>query len=69
MEDPMSTDGSKFETIASQQRGGTLIGDFWYFLRQTRKWWLLPIVVILMLCGAFMLLSTTAVAPFIYTLF
>ncbi len=45
------------------------VGEFLYFLSQTKKWWLLPIVVVFLLFGALMVLSTTAAAPFIYTLF
>jgi hypothetical protein len=58
-----------FEKVASQHKGGSIVGEFWFFLRQTNKWWLVPIVLILVAFGAFMLLSTTAAAPFIYTLF
>ena len=49
-------------------RGG-LGAELWYFLRQTRKWWLVPILIVLMAFGVVLLLSTTAAAPFIYTLF
>ena len=37
--------------------------------RYSKKWWLTPIVVALLLIGLFLVLSTTAAAPFIYTLF
>jgi len=40
-----------------------------HFLLQNKKWWLIPILVSLLVLGALMLLSSTAVAPFIYTLF
>lgn len=60
---------SKFEQVASSQSGANIVKDFWYFLRNNKKWWLLPILIFILLFGAFMLLSTTAVAPFIYTLF
>jgi hypothetical protein len=39
------------------------------FLRENRKWWLVPILVVLVLVGALILLGGTAAAPFIYTLF
>jgi hypothetical protein len=57
-----------FERAASQS-GASLIREFWYFLSNNKKWWLLPILIILLLFGALMLLSGTALAPFIYTLF
>ena len=38
-------------------------------LRYTRKWWLLPIIVGLLLAGVVIVLGGTAIAPVIYTLF
>ena len=44
--------------------------DLWGFLNQRKKFWLLPLIVILLAFGVLiMLASTTAIAPFIYTLF
>jgi competence protein ComGC len=44
--------------------------DLWGFLRHRKKFWLLPIILILMALGVVILLaSTSAIAPFIYTLF
>ncbi|HXG11720.1 MAG TPA: DUF5989 family protein [Gemmataceae bacterium] len=60
---------SDFEKAASDQVGGNIVSEFWYFLRQNKKWWLLPILVVLVLMGLLMVLSGTAAAPFIYTLF
>ena len=54
---------------AAKARSGTFAGEVWTFLRENRKWWLLPLIVVLVLVGALVVLSTTAVAPFIYTLF
>ena len=39
------------------------------FVRQEKKWFLLPIILILLVAGLFVVLSGTAVAPFIYTIF
>lgn len=48
----------------------SLFGEFWQFLRQRKKYWLLPIVVVLLLLGAVIVLTAnSAIAPFIYTLF
>ncbi len=57
-----------FEAAGTQRHPG-LIREFWYLLSNTKKWWLLPILIIMLLFGGLMLLSGTAVAPFIYTLF
>lgn len=44
--------------------------DLWGFLRHRKKFWLLPIILILLLFGVIVVLaSTSAIAPFIYTLF
>ena len=59
----------QFEQIAKDERQGGVLSEFWYFLNQTKKWWLLPIVIILLAFGLLMALSGTAAAPFIYTLF
>ena len=57
-----------FKDAASQQRRG-IFSEFLYFLRTSKKWWLLPIIVILVGFGVLVFLSGTAAAPFIYTLF
>jgi hypothetical protein len=54
---------------AAQDASRSFIGELWYFLRQSKKWWLLPILVLFVLFGALLLLSSTGAAPFIYTLF
>jgi hypothetical protein len=59
----------KFDEIAATERQGNVVTEFWYFLGQTKKWWLLPIVAILLAFGLLMALSGTAAAPFIYTIF
>ena len=47
-----------------------LIKDLWEFLKVRKKFWLAPIVIVLLLLGALIVLSQgSAVAPFIYTLF
>jgi hypothetical protein len=44
--------------------------EFWDFLKVRKKYWLLPILIVLVLFGSLIALSQgTAVAPFIYTIF
>jgi hypothetical protein len=44
--------------------------DLWGFLKERKKFWMLPIIITLLLFGALIILSSgSAVAPFIYTLF
>ncbi|HXT11016.1 MAG TPA: DUF5989 family protein [Candidatus Angelobacter sp.] len=59
---------SVFEKTAPQYRG-SFLRDLWYFLKTNKKWWLLPILVVFVLIGLLMLLSSTGLAPFIYSLF
>jgi hypothetical protein len=59
---------NEFEQAATGSSGG-IFREMWYFLGQSKKWWLLPILVIFLALGSLMLLSSTAAAPFIYTLF
>ena len=54
----------------AQERPPGLIAEFWEFLIHNKKWWLIPIVLVLLLIGVLILLSgSSAVAPFIYPLF
>ena len=47
-----------------------LLQDLWGFMRVRKKFWLAPIIIILLLLGALIVLSQgSAVAPYIYTLF
>ena len=46
------------------------LGELWAFMRARKKFWLLPIVVVLLLLGVLIVLTQgSAIAPFIYTLF
>ena len=47
-----------------------IIREFFEFLKVRKKWWLTPIVVMLLLLGVLIVLTEgSAIAPFIYTLF
>jgi hypothetical protein len=47
-----------------------VVGDFCEFLKQEKKYWLVPIVLVFLLFGLLLVFSqSSAVAPFIYTLF
>ena len=44
--------------------------ELWAFLRQNKKLWLLPMIIVLLLLGALLLFAqSSALAPFIYTIF
>jgi hypothetical protein len=49
---------------------GEFISELWAFMRARKKFWLLPIVLVLVLFGSLVVLTQgSVVAPFIYTLF
>jgi hypothetical protein len=49
---------------------GTLLRELWAYMRARKKFWLAPIILVLLLVGALLVLTEgSAVAPFIYTLF
>jgi hypothetical protein len=49
---------------------GAFVRELWMFMRVRKKFWLLPIFIMLALFGGLILLTqSTAIAPFIYTLF
>jgi hypothetical protein len=48
----------------------SIFGEFWAFMRARKKWWLAPIIVMLLLLGLLIIFTEgSALAPFIYTLF
>jgi hypothetical protein len=47
-----------------------VLREFWVFLKEEKKYWLTPIVVVLVLLGVLLVFAqSSAVAPFIYSLF
>ncbi len=46
------------------------LSDLWHFMRERKKFWLAPIIIVMVLLGSLIVLAQgSAVAPFIYTLF
>ena len=69
MSDPQTNDSAQNDLERQAQEESTgLVREFMQFLGENKKWWLLPIIVVLLLFGVLFLLGPT-VAPFIYTLF
>jgi len=53
-------------------RGGTfgLVRELWLFAGENKKWWLLPMLLVLVLLGVILFMTAgSAIAPFIYTIF
>jgi Family of unknown function (DUF5989) len=53
----------------SEARRGNIFSELFGFMAQNKKWWLTPIVLMLLLLGVLILVGGTGAAPFIYTLF
>ncbi len=48
----------------------SLVRELWAFLRVRKKWWLLPVLLVLFLVGSLLVFAQGSVlAPFIYTIF
>jgi len=63
----MASELYRGDTILSKL---TLVAELWEFLRVRKKFWLAPIIVVLLVLGIIIVFSeTSALAPFIYTLF
>jgi hypothetical protein len=56
----------EFESMAEETG---LLAEFWEFLCENRKFWLIPILVVLLLLGLLLAFGGSSAAPFIYTLF
>jgi hypothetical protein len=63
------SDPAAFEKAAADAHGASLVRELWGFLRTNKKWWLLPILLVMGVFSLLILLSGTGVAPIIYTLF
>jgi hypothetical protein len=62
---------NEFERAAAEEKRPGFFAELWGFLRENKKWWLLPIVIMFLLFALLILLNAVApgLAPFIYTLF
>ena len=58
----------EFEQEA-QKKPSSFVAEYVYFLKTTKKWWLLPILIVILAFGAIVLIAGSPVAPFIYALF
>ncbi|WP_166821177.1 DUF5989 family protein [Thalassoroseus pseudoceratinae] len=68
VESQSDSERTPFEEAAKNQPPGFFM-EFWQFLRHNKKWWMLPILLVLLLLGVLVMLSGSVAAPFIYPLF
>ena len=47
----------------------SLIKEFWQFIKENKKWWLVPVILVILILSIGIFFSGSPVAPFIYTLF
>lgn len=67
-ETPADARSENFAQLAEQKTPGTL-REFLDFMHHTKKWWLAPVILSLLLVGTIVILGGTSIAPLIYTLF
>lgn len=63
-----SSNHGDFAQAGSEERS-SFVSEYLYLLKNNKKWWMLPLAVVLLGFGVLMVLSATGAAPFIYTLF
>jgi hypothetical protein len=57
-----------FSQVVARRFG--IAGELMSFFAKTKRWWLLPIIIVVLLIGVLLVLAqSSAIAPFIYTLF
>ena len=66
--DQSHEEADAFERLSQSPPPG-LLREFLQFIVQEKKWWMIPILLSLAIVGALVALSSSSVAPFIYTLF
>lgn len=59
---------NEFEKAGKQPQPG-FVREFLAFLAHNKKWWMIPLVILILLLGLLIMLGGTGAAPFIYTLF
>ena len=67
-EQPERESPSEFERLA-EGRQLTLIEEFAIFLRENKKWWLVPILLVMAVLSVLVVVSSSGAGPFIYTFF
>lgn len=65
---PSDSNRNDFAQQAEKPSPGLLV-EIWDLLRYNKKWWLIPIVIAVLMGSLLVFLSSTVLAPFIYTLF
>ena len=65
----MSDDKKTAFEASGEEKADSLLGEFFGMVKNNKKYWLIPLVLILLLFGVLIILGSSVAAPFIYTLF
>jgi hypothetical protein len=68
MQDKLTDTKTEFEDAAQEKRG-SIISELIFFLKDNKKWWLLPILLVLAVLAMLTFFAGSGAAPFIYTMF
>lgn len=61
-------DANEFEKLGDEQEM-SILRECWAFIAENKKWWLLPMMIVLGLVSVLILLTSTGAGPFVYALF
>ena len=53
----------------AEQGSSSVLAELWLFVAHNKKWWLTPVILLLLMLGVLVMLGSSGAAPFIYTLF
>ena len=66
----LTSDGCQRMRQKLQEDDMGLVGELWQLMRERKKWWLLPVIVVMLVVGTLLIFAQgSALAPFIYTIF
>jgi len=68
-EPPTGPEGAPEFSRMAEARRSRFLGELWGFLKNNKKWWLGPILVVFLLVGILVVLGGSSAVSFIYTLF
>lgn len=67
---PTQTEPAPAPAPAEEEASDSLMGEFFLFLKEEKKWWLAPLITVLLFLSAVIVFAEgSAIAPFIYTIF
>jgi hypothetical protein len=69
-DEPVTDKNPNMQAAPQEEVSDSVFAEFWLFLKEEKKWWLAPLLVVLLALGAIIVFAEgSAIAPFIYTIF